>query len=166
MIQSFDFIADERTEILVIGSMPGVASLNAQQYYAHPRNLFWMFLFEAFATPYNPLTPPTYDEKITFALQHHIGFWDAAHTCSRTGSLDTHIKNVVPNDFQRLFSLYPQIHTLLFNGKTAFNLFSRFYQSLLTDKKYFILPSTSPANASIPLDEKRELWMKALSLSA
>ena len=162
MIESFDFIADEKTKTLVIGSMPGVASLNAVQYYAHPRNLFWRFCFEAFGEPYDVNNPPSYEAKKLFILQHRIGLWDAARCCVREGSLDTHIKNVVPNDFVTLFSLYPQIKTLLFNGQTAYKLFARAYPDLLAQKVYHILPSTSPANASIPLDKRRALWLEAL----
>lgn len=162
MIQSFDFIADEKTKTLVIGSMPGVASLKASQYYAHPRNLFWRFCFEAFGELYDINNPPSYEAKKLFILQHHIGLWDAARCCVREGSLDTHIKNVVPNDFVTLFSCYPQIKTLLFNGQMAYKLFARAYPHLLAQKAYQILPSTSPANASIPFDERRALWFEAL----
>ena len=162
MIESFDYIADEKTKTLVIGSMPGVASLNAQQYYAHPRNLFWRFCFEAFDESFNLDNPPSYEAKKRFILQHHIGLWDAAHSCIREGSLDTRIKNVVPNDFGALFSLYPQIDRLLFNGQTAYKLFARAYPDLLAQKEFLVLPSTSPANASVPLDKRCALWFEAL----
>ncbi len=164
MIQSFDFIVDEKTKILVIGSMPGVASLMAAQYYAHPHNLFWRFCFEAFGEPYDVNNPPLYEAKKLFILQHHIGLWDVARCCVREGSLDTHIKNVEPNDFVGLFLLYPQIKTLLFNGQMAYKLFARAYPDLLVQKDFLVLPSTSPANASIPLNKKRIMWSKALTL--
>ncbi len=162
MIESFQYIADEKTEILVIGSMPGVASLQAGEYYAHPRNLFWRFCFEAFGETYEADNPPSYEAKKRFILQHHIGLWDAAGSCVREGSLDTNIKNVVPNDFYKLFQLYPQIKKLLFNGQTAYKLFARAYPDLLAEKEYLVLPSTSPANASIKLDKKRALWTEAI----
>lgn len=159
MLQSFNYIVDEKTTTLVIGSMPGAASLEANEYYAHPKNLFWRFVFEAFKEDFNQ---PTYPQKIKLLLQHHIGLWDAAQTCVREGSLDSHIKNVVPNDFQSLFLSYPKINRLLFNGKKAFEVFKRFHAELLSDKTYLVLPSTSPANASIPLTTRRALWFEAL----
>ena len=159
MLQSFDYIADEQTTTLIIGSMPGVASLKATEYYAHKHNLFWRFVFEAFGVDFYT---PSYVEKISLLTAHHFGLWDAAKNCLREGSLDTNIKNVVPNDFKTLFQTYPNIQRLLFNGQKAFQLFKRFHGDLLDEKEYTVLPSTSPANASIPLDKRRQVWFDAL----
>ena len=130
MPQSFDYIVNEKTTTLIIGSMPGVASLEAGEYYAHPQNLFWRFVFEAFEVDFN--------------------------------APDSNIKDVFPNDFYSLFLAYPKIERLLFNGKKAFDLFKRFHAPLLSGKTYLVLPSTSPANASIPLAKRRSLWFAAL----
>lgn len=159
MLQSFDYIANEKTTTLVIGSMPGAASLEAGEYYAHPQNLFWRFVFEAFEENFDM---PDYQKKTSLLLQHFIGLWDAAGTCVREGSLDSNIRDVAPNDFYSLFLAYPKIERLLFNGKKAFELFKRFHAPLLHNKTYLVLPSTSPANASIPLTERRRLWFAAL----
>lgn len=159
MLQSFDYIADKQTTTLIIGSMPGVASLDAVEYYAHKHNLFWRFVFEAFNAEFNS---PSYAEKISLLTAHHFGLWDAAKNCIREGSLDTNIKNVIPNDFKLLFAQYPNIKRLLFNGQKAFQLFKRFHPEFLQKMKYEILPSTSPANASIPLIERRRVWIEAL----
>lgn len=159
MPKSFDYIVNEKTTTLIIGSMPGVASLEAGEYYAHPQNLFWRFVFEAFEEDFNA---PDYLHKTTLLLQHSIGLWDAAKTCVRDGSLDSNIKDVSPNDFYSLFLAYPKIERLLFNGKKAFDLFKRFHAPLLSGKTYLVLPSTSPANASIPLAKRRSLWFAAL----
>lgn len=159
MPQSFDFIVNKQTITLIIGSMPGIKSLNAQEYYAHKQNLFWKFVFEAFREKFDN---PSYAMKINLLLQHHCGLWDAAQSCVREGSLDTNIKNVKPNDFDMLFACYPHIKRLLFNGQKAFQLFCRFHKDLLKDKDYLVLPSTSPANASIPLDKRRQVWLDAL----
>lgn len=159
MLHSFDYIADEMTTTLIIGSMPGEASLSAGEYYAHKHNLFWKFVFEAFSKEYNT---PDYQEKITLLTLRHFGLWDAAKSCIRVGSLDTNIKDVEPNDFRTLFQIYPNIKRLLFNGQKAFQLFKRFHGDLLDDKEYAVLPSTSPANASIPLAKRRQLWFEAL----
>lgn len=159
MLHSFNFIADEMTTTLIIGSMPGVVSLEAAQYYAHKHNLFWRFVFEAFGEEYNA---PSYERKIALLKAHHIGLWDAAKSCVREGSLDTNIKNVEPNDFGTLFQMYPNIQRLLFNGQKAFQLFKRFHRELLDTTQYIVLPSTSPANASIPLTLRQRVWIETL----
>lgn len=159
MPKSFDYIADDNTRALVIGSMPGIASLSAAEYYAHKQNFFWKFVFEAFNEPF---TSPDYMAKKTLLLAHGVGLWDAAKSCVREGSLDADIKHVVPNDFQTLFKKYPAITCLIFNGQKAYQLFYRFNASLLEGKRILILPSTSPANASIPLAEKKQKWLMAL----
>lgn len=159
MLHSFSYIVNELTTTLIIGSMPGAASLAADEYYAHKHNLFWKFVFEAFDESYDA---PDYKTKISVLSSHHFGLWDTAKSCVRDGSLDTNIKNVVPNDFKTLFQKYPNIRRLLFNGQKAFQLFKRFHGDLLNEIEYEVLPSTSPANASIPLEERRHKWREAL----
>lgn len=160
MPESFDYIVNDKTHTLVIGSMPGIASLNAGEYYAHKHNLFWKLVFEAFKEEY---AVPDFETKINLLLSHGIGLWDAAKSCSRNGSLDTNIKNVIPNNFQFLFSEYPHIRRLLFNGQKAFQLFKKYNSSLLVKREYIVLPSTSPANASIPLALRKQVWIDALT---
>ena len=162
MPQSFAYIADERTVRLVIGSMPGAASLAAGEYYAHKHNLFWRFAFEAYGAAFDVSQPPAYALKTSLLREHGTGLWDAAAFCQREGSLDAAIKNAAPNDFPALLSRYPQIECLLFNGQTAHKLFRRFYPELLEAKRWLLLPSTSPANASVPLAVRREKWLAAL----
>ncbi len=162
MPRSFSYIADERTRRLVIGSMPGEASLAAQEYYAHRHNLFWRFAFEAYGAAYDAENPPPYAAKTGLLLAHGTGLWDVAASCLREGSLDADIKNAVANDFPALFARYPGIECLLFNGQTAHKLFRRFYPELLEAKRWLLLPSTSPANASVPLAVRREKWLAAL----
>ncbi len=160
MLKSFDYIVNDNTHTMVIGSMPGVASLNAGEYYAHKHNLFWQLVFEAFGEEYSS---PDFNTKTTLLLAHGIGLWDAAKSCTRDGSLDTNIKNVIPNDFKMLFQKYPNIKRLLFNGQKAFQLFKKYNAPLLNDLDYIILPSTSPANASIPLCQRKQAWIRALT---
>ncbi len=160
MPESFDYIVDEHTTTLIIGSMPGAASLAAGEYYAHKQNLFWKFVFEAFGAAFDS---PDFETKVSLLLAHGFGLWDAAKSCVREGSLDTNIKNVEPNDFAALFRRHTQIKRLLFNGQKAFQLFKRFHGGLLDGRDYVVLPSTSPANASIPFSERRRLWTEALT---
>lgn len=160
MPESFDYIVDHNTRTLVIGSMPGIASLHAGEYYAHKQNLFWRFVYEAFNEVYDS---PDFKAKTTLLLTHGFGLWDAAKSCSRQGSLDTHIKDVIPNNFPALFHKYPHIKRLLFNGQKAFQLFKKYHSAFLNEKEYAILPSTSPANASIPLSFRKQIWIEALT---
>ena len=78
MPHSFSYIADERTRALVIGSMPGEASLAAGEYYAHRLNLFWRFVFEAYGEPFDPKAPPAYGINTGLLLENGVGQWDAA----------------------------------------------------------------------------------------
>lgn len=93
---------------------------------------------------------------------NHIGLWDSVQFCHRVGSLDSAIKNAVPNDFAALLKQYPQVQRLLFNGQKAFGLLERFSPDILEYVDYEVLPSTSPANAAVPYEKKLELWLEAL----
>ena len=89
--------ADNEITRMIIGSMPGVASLNAHQYYAHPRNAFWKIIAHLFDAQY-PFE--NYDAKLSLLLKNHIGLWDVFASCDRDGSLDSDIRNAVANDFE------------------------------------------------------------------
>lgn len=178
----FPPVVDERTVFMVIGSMPGAASLAAQAYYAHPRNLFWPCVWAAFSPGNQPKNyadkpvpkpydwaaitpPPNYADKLAVLLANGGGLWDALSSCERAGSLDTHIRQAVPNDFLSLFARYPAIKTLLFNGTAAHQYFVRAFGQL-PGKTYLLLPSTSPANAALSPQQKSALWVSALRKAA
>lgn len=103
---SFAPIIDGNTRILVIGTMPGAVSLERQEYYAHERNLFWKIVSEAFC---GGRGFASYEEKKACLADNHIGLWDSVQFCHRVGSLDSAIKNAVPNDFAALLKQYPQV---------------------------------------------------------
>ena len=145
--------------MLIIGSMPGVASLQAAQYYAYKYNQFWPIMFDIFEAG---RTPKNYQDKLDTLLKNHLGLWDALATCTRCGSLDSHIKTPIPNDFPALFKQYSAVHTLLFNGQAAAAYFKRFYGWELPSKTLLILPSTSPTNASLSYAQKLACWKKIL----
>jgi hypoxanthine-DNA glycosylase len=154
-IQSFPFSADSRAKVLILGSMPGVESLRQQQYYGHRRNLFWNFMGELFDAGRDL----PYEERLTVLRKNRIALWDVAHTCRREGSLDSNMTDVIANDFPALFKTAPHIHTVFFNGQKAATLFHKLVFPDLDRKLIFItLPSTSPANASIPLAKKKAAW--------
>lgn len=161
--QSFAPLCTTQVKLFVLGSMPGVASLKAQQYYAHPRNLFWPLMCDFF----NWKNIDSYEDKVNALMAEGIGLWDVMSDCYRRGSLDQNIKKstVQINDFIRLMEQYPTIETFLLNGKTAAQLFQQkvIKANKLTQPICSIsLPSTSPANASMSYLSKKQLWHQAL----
>ncbi len=158
MIKSFKPVADANTQIMIIGSMPGEASLKAGQYYAYKYNQFWPLMTDLLS----PAVPPaTYPQKLQMLLNHNIGLWDSLAACRRAGSLDGNIKEEKPNDFKTLFKKYPKIKTLLFNGQAAHKYFVKYFGKI-DGVEYKLLPSTSPAAAAKTFNQKRTLWAKAL----
>src|SRR5476649_454738 len=109
-------VLDRRTRILILGSFPGAASLAAQQYYAHPRNLLWPILS---ALTGEPLAQLPYEERLPRLLAHGFGLWDVLGACEREGSLDAAIRLPAANDFARLRELCPLLETVGFNGQTS-----------------------------------------------
>lgn len=150
-------IIDEKTRILVVGSMPGKQSLNKRQYYGNPRNHFWSIMGQLFETE----VPEDYDQKIEWLLSKKIGLWDSIQSCERQGSLDATIKNETPNDFESLFNQFPQIQLVLFNGGKSFDVFKKHVGlSLLQGRVYKKMPSTSPIPGKNikSFDEKVDAW--------
>lgn len=154
-IQSFPFSADCNARALILGSMPGVESLKQQQYYAHPRNLFWDLMGELFCAERDL----PYEKRLAVLRKKQIALWDVVHTCRREGSLDANMTDVKANDFDRLFKKAPNIHTVFFNGQKAAALFRKLVETSLKQQLTTVtLPSTSPANAAIALHKKRAAW--------
>ena len=153
MLKGFPPIADENTHTLILGSFPGVASLVATQYYAHPRNQFWRLLGAVLGEA--SLHELPYDERLKRVLAHGIGIWDVLDACHREGSLDSAIRNAQPNDFDSLREHAPQLAKVCFNGKTA----GRFAPVIgAAGYDTLILPSSSPANAMLSFEQKLVVW--------
>ena len=165
MIKSFDPVAKKNCRILILGSMPGVASLQKQQYYAHPRNVFWTIMEGLFGIERGS----NYDERCTMLTACGLGIWDVLKMCKRVGSLDSSIETTSEqaNDFVHLFSAHRSIKAVFFNGSTAERLYKKHVLSLEEIQQYgqFYkrLPSTSPAYAAMCFDEKLELWRRVLA---
>ena len=162
-IQSFPPLAPEHARILILGSMPGVASLARGEYYAHPRNAFWPILGELLG--FDPALD--YPARIERLQDAGIALWDVLHRCVRPGSLDAAIapESVEPNDFVALFAHCPRITRIVFNGRAAQDLFERHVAreiacELPADRR--LLPSTSPAHAGLARDVKLARWREAL----
>lgn len=156
-INSFEPVVNEQSKIIILGTMPGVQSLEKQQYYANPRNQFWKIIFDLFGED----SRKSYADKKLFLLHNCIGLWDVIDNCHRVGSLDSDIKNENANDFITLFKNYPDIKTVFFNGQKASKIFEKEIGLELVDKKFITLPSTSPAY-TISLDKKIESWKEIL----
>jgi TDG/mug DNA glycosylase family protein len=156
-IHCFAPIADSHSEILILGSIPGVQSLLKNQYYGHDRNSFWRVIYALYGAPYDE----HYDRRIMFLRKHRIALWDVIQSCQRQGSLDTNIKQPVINDFPRFFAEYPRISRVFFNGRKAYALFKRHVGFNQCGLRFNYLGSTSPAHAK-SLEEKVAEWRRIL----
>jgi TDG/mug DNA glycosylase family protein len=139
--------------------MPGKASLAANQYYAHRHNLFWPIMQQLFGI--DPIVH--YQERLAILQSHGIALWDVLKECFRTSSLDGDIveTSIIPNDFASFFGQHRQIRRIFFNGAKAEHAFKRYVLPGLTAMENISLvrlPSTSPANASIPMGKKLQSW--------
>jgi hypoxanthine-DNA glycosylase len=155
-IESFPPIVSAASQVLILGSMPGEASLRAGQYYAHPRNAFWRIMGALFGA--GPSLP--YRERVARLESVGIAVWDTLKACVRLGSLDSSISAEVANDFPGFFATYPRITHIYFNGSKAESVFRRHVLPALptTQHVFTRLPSTSPAHAAMPFDEKMQAW--------
>jgi TDG/mug DNA glycosylase family protein len=156
--RSFPPIAAPDAEILILGSMPGLVSLAADEYYAHPRNAFWPIMAELFgfdlAAPYN--------ERVKALESAKIAVWDVLFSCNRPGSLDSNIASdsLIANDLASFLQQHPALKRVFFNGAKAESCFRKHIAptlaaGLITCQR---LPSTSPAHASLSLERKLEAW--------
>ncbi|KAB0642176.1 DNA-deoxyinosine glycosylase [Burkholderia latens] len=155
MLQGFAPVVAPHTHTMILGSFPGEASLDAAQYYAHPRNQFWRLLGAVLGEP--GLHELAYDARLERVLAHGIGIWDVLDACHREGSLDSAIRNAKPNDFASLREHAPLLKKVCFNGKTA----GRF-AGVIGEAGYetLVLPSSSPANAMLSFEQKLEHWRR------
>ncbi|PQA27962.1 DNA-deoxyinosine glycosylase [Amnimonas aquatica] len=162
VVRSFAAVENPAARVLILGSMPGVASLTAGEYYAHPRNAFWHIMAElAGADP-----ALAYAERLARLRAAGIALWDVLASCERPGSLDADIvaPSVVVNDFAGFLRRHPEIDRIGFNGATAAQCFRRhalpgLREAGLADAlALHTLPSTSPAHAGMPYARKLALW--------
>lgn len=151
-IYSFPPIISKDSKILILGSIPGVQSLEKQEYYAHPQNQFWKILFELKQENFTN----QYAEKLIFLAKIKIALWDTIESCERKGSKDTEIKNEVENSILELLKNFPNIKAIFCNGQKSHKNLMK-----ILDKNHplpiFVLPSTSPLH-TISLEKKMESW--------
>lgn len=163
-VYSFAPVAAPKAATLLLGSMPGRASLEAGRYYAHPRNAFWRIITDALGS--GAAVP--YPARLRLLKKNRIALWDVLYSCVRPGSADSDIKrsSVKPNDFKAFFRRHPGIKLVFFNGAKAEELFRKYVLPSLPAScasiKYRRLPSTSPAHASLVYSRKLKIWRSAL----
>ncbi len=158
-LKAFPPIVTSSAEILILGSMPSTASLADHQYYAHPRNHFWLIMGALFGTD----AKRCYADRCRNLSDHRIALWDVIAGCMRCGSLDSDIveESIRVNDFNTFFNKYTAIHSVFFNGGKAEQVYRKYILHTLPadlNLEYHRLPSSSPANATWSLAEKLKAW--------
>lgn len=162
-IHSFGPVADTDARILILGSMPGKASLRADQYYAYPHNHFWRILGELTGAG----RELAYEDRLRKLKASGIALWDVLASCERDGSLDADIRtgSMQVNDFTDFFRRHSRLQRVVFNGATAATTFHRLVLPGLSAAHLELLrlPSTSPANAAMTYERKLQAWRQAIA---
>ena len=143
---------DADSRILILGSFPSVKSREAMFFYGHPQNRFWRLLASLFNEP----APTSVEEKKTLALSHHIALWDSIRSCTITGSSDSSIRDVVPNDLSIILD-NSRVERIFCNGALSHKMYMKYIFSI-TGIEATKLPSTSPANAAYGMDRLEKEW--------
>jgi hypoxanthine-DNA glycosylase len=158
LLEGLPPIADDGAQILILGNMPSVLSLAAQQYYGNPRNGFWRITGDIFGFD------PDSDYRLRTAALRGCGVavWDVLRLCRREGSLDSAIEpgSMVANDFEPFFTAHPAIDRVFFNGAAAEKNYMRL-AGIDRPLRYRRLPSTSPAQ-TMRYEDKLAAWRSAL----
>lgn len=153
--RSFPPVADERTRVLVLGSLPGEESLARQRYYANPRNHFWRLMS---AVTGAELVPLDYGARLQALLDAGVGLWDSVGTASRDGSLDAAIRDHIPNALADLARSLPELKAVGFNGGTSARIGMKALAGA-TEAALIVLPSSSPAY-TLAFEKKLEAWLQ------
>jgi hypoxanthine-DNA glycosylase len=151
---SFRPVVAPDTRVLVLGSLPGEKSLAASRYYAHPQNRFWHLIGKVVGRDMAPLD---YDARLAALLEAKVGLWDTVASAHRAGSLDAAIRKAEHNSLAELAAWLPELRAVGFNGATSAKI--GMHQLAGSGLALIPLPSSSPANASVPLAEKEQRWL-------
>jgi hypoxanthine-DNA glycosylase len=160
LVCSFGPIAAADARVLVLGTVPSIASLAKQQYYGHPQNAFWPIMGRLFGADRDL----PYDERKRVLHARRVAVWDVFRECFRQGSLDAsiEIESEQPNDFLPFLEDHTEIHTIFFNGQKAETAFRRHVAPKLEgfdrEFRFVRLPSTSPAHAGRNFRQKLAAW--------
>ena len=164
-VESFPPVSRPDARVLVLGSMPGAASLAAGRYYAHPRNAFWPIVGGVCGVA----ADAPYAARLAGLVARGIALWDVLATCERAGSLDAAIDRATAraNDFVPFFAAHPRLEAVACNGGAAHELFRRRVLPALAAAGFtpavHALPSTSPAHAGSSVAQKRQAWRRILA---
>lgn len=150
--RGFPPIVDADTRVLVLGSLPGEASLAARQYYGNPRNAFWRLMEQVLDTP---LVALAYENRLAALKARGVGLWDVIAQAERPGSLDAAIRAPAANDLLALIQTLPALRLVAFNGGTAAKLGTRLIGGSVPT---LALPSSSPAHAARSFEQKAQAW--------
>ena len=158
-VTSFAPLSRPDAQVLILGSMPGAASLRLQQYYGHPRNAFWKITGQILG--FDPAG--SYAQRTAALLERKVALWDVLAACVRAGSLDASIAadSMVPNDFVTFFARHPAVRRVCFNGAMAHSVFRKQVLPHVANGRpmaYVQLPSTSPAHAGMAVAAKLDRW--------
>lgn len=143
---------DTESRILILGSFPSVKSREIRFFYGHPQNRFWKVV----AGVLEQKVPETIEDKKNMLHQQHIALWDVIGACDIEGSSDSSIRNVIPNDLDRILK-QAGIRKIYLNGSTAGKLYRKYLKDRITVPE-ILLPSTSPANAGYSLERLCTSW--------
>lgn len=152
----FEPVYDAKSNILILGSFPSVASRDQDFYYGHKQNRFWKML----AAIYDDFVPTTILEKKQLLLTHHLALWDVILECEVQGSSDASITHAVPTDIANMIA-ESNIQKIVINGNKAYQIFKKYHKQDITIP-VIPLPSTSPANAKFTLELLCSIWKEAL----
>ena len=155
MLNALPPLVSSHTRLLILGSFPSVASLQAQQYYGHPQNHFWRILQAIWPSGAVNIRASSYQIRSEWLLSKKLGLWDVYASCEREGSLDSNIRYAVLNDFSGLPQLCPHLEAIAHNGGESFK---HARHSGALGLPVYRLPSTSPANASWSFERKLAAW--------
>lgn len=153
--RSFAPVTDANTRTLILGSLPGEASLAQSQYYAHPQNKFWELLSAVVGEDLRALD---YEARLTALLKQGVGLWDVVAEAQRKGSLDSAIREHSHNDLVAFIDTLPELHTVAFNGATAAKIGMKALGARAQQYRILLLPSSSAAHASLSLSQKLLTW--------
>lgn len=152
IIHPFEALYNENSKVLILGSFPSVKSREVSFFYGHPRNRFWKVIPALFGEE----EPLTIEKKKELILRRNLALWDSIHSCEITGSSDSSVKNVVPNDISKIIG-NSKVSKVFCNGALSHKMYMKY---IFPDTKIEAvkLPSTSPANAAYSLDKLIEEW--------
>ena len=158
--KSFEPIIDKDSKILILGSLPSDKSIEKNEYYGNKTNQFWNIIsicFDGKIIYFN-----NYEEKNYYLHKHHIALWDIYSRANRKGSLDSNIKNAKFNDIIRLLKLYPNITKIVTNGRASQKGLEKYFKINNFYFPFEYVPSSSSLNASFSLEEKINIWKRAI----